>query len=127
MGTVGYMSPEQVRGDGADPRSDIFATGAILYEMITGQRAFQGSSPADTMSAVLREQPPDLVLRTGTPPALARIVRRCLEKDPNDRFQTARDLRFAIESLSDAHAAGQHQVRREIGGCPGVRQHERRC
>ncbi len=104
MGTVGYMSPEQVRGEGADPRSDIFATGAILYEMITGQRAFQGNSPADTMSAVLREQPPDLVLRTGTPPALARIVRRCLEKDPNDRFQTARDLRFAIESLSDAHA-----------------------
>jgi serine/threonine protein kinase/tetratricopeptide (TPR) repeat protein len=103
MGTAGYMSPEQVRGQAADPRSDIFAAGAILYEMVTGQRAFQGASPADTMSAVLREQPMDLVLRSGTPPALARLVRRCLEKDPNDRFQSARDLRFAIESISDAH------------------------
>lgn len=105
MGTAGYMSPEQVRGQPADPRSDIFASGAILYEMVTGQRTFQGTSPADTMSAVLREQPMDLVLRSGTPPALARLVRRCLEKDPNDRFQSARDLRFAIESISDAHAA----------------------
>jgi serine/threonine-protein kinase len=105
MGTAGYMSPEQVRGQAADPRSDIFATGAILYEMVTGQRAFQGASPADTMSAVLREQPMDLVLRSGTPPALARLVRRCLEKDPKDRFQTARDLKFAIESISDAHPA----------------------
>jgi len=105
MGTAGYMSPEQVRGQAADPRSDIFAAGAILYEMVTGQRAFQGTSPADTMSAVLREQPVDLVLRSGTPPALARLVRRCLEKDANDRFQSARDLRFAIESISDAHPA----------------------
>jgi serine/threonine protein kinase/Flp pilus assembly protein TadD len=105
MGTAGYMSPEQVRGQAADPRSDIFACGAILYEMVTGQRAFQGASPADTMSAVLREQPMDLVLRSGTPPALARLVRRCLEKDANDRFQSARDLRFAIESISDAHPA----------------------
>jgi serine/threonine protein kinase/Flp pilus assembly protein TadD len=103
MGTAGYMSPEQVRGQAADPRSDIFACGAILYEMVTGQRAFQGASPADTMSAVLREQPTDLVLRSGTPPALARLVRRCLEKDPADRFQSTRDLRFAIESISDAH------------------------
>jgi serine/threonine-protein kinase len=104
------MSPEQVRGQAADPRSDIFAAGAILYEMVTGQRAFQGASPADTMSAVLREQPMDLVLRSGTPPALARLVRRCLEKAAADRFQSAPDLRFAIESISDAHPAAPAQV-----------------
>ncbi len=101
LGTVGYMAPEQVRGETADPRSDLFAVGTILYEMVSGQRAFHGDSPADAMSAVLREQPPDLMLRTGTPPSLARIVRRCLEKDPNERFQSARDLRFAIEWISD--------------------------
>src|SRR5260221_5954064 len=112
MGTAGYMSPEQVRGQAADPRSDIFATGAILYEMVTGQRAFQGASPADTMSAVLREQPMDLVLRSGTPPALARLVRRCLEKDPQERFQSARDLRFAIESISDAHPVAPAPVKK---------------
>ena len=106
LGTVGYMSPEQVRGHTADSRSDIFAIGTILFEMISGQRAFRGDSPADTMSAVLREPPPDLVLRSGTPPALARLVRRCLEKDPADRFQSARDLRFAIESISDIQPAG---------------------
>jgi TolB-like protein/Flp pilus assembly protein TadD len=105
MGTAGYMSPEQVRGQAADPRSDIFAVGAILYEMVSGQRAFQGASSADTMSAVLRETPMDLVLRSGTPPSLARLVRRCLEKDAADRFQSARDLRFAIESVSDTHPA----------------------
>src|SRR5262245_30788029 len=107
IGTVGYMSPEQVRGEAADPRSDIFAVGAILYEMVSGLRAFQGGSPADTMSAVLREEPPDLVLRSATPPALARIVRRCLEKDPDNRFQTARDLRFAIESIADGREAAK--------------------
>jgi serine/threonine protein kinase len=105
VGTVGYMAPEQVRGESADPRSDIFAVGAILYELVSGRRAFQGQSPADTMSAVLREQPADLALNSGTPLPLARIVRRCLEKQPADRFQTVRDLRFAIESLSDAHPA----------------------
>jgi serine/threonine-protein kinase len=105
LGTVGYMAPEQVRGETADPRADLFAVGTIIYEMVSGQRAFHGDSPADTMSAVLREQPPDLVLRTGTPPALARIVRRCLEKDSSERFQSARDLRFAIESISDLQPA----------------------
>jgi len=105
LGTVGYMAPEQVRGETVDPRADLFAVGAILYEMATGERAFKGNSPADTMSAVLREQPPDLSVRTGTPPALARIVRRCLEKNANDRFQSARDLAFALESISDIQAA----------------------
>jgi eukaryotic-like serine/threonine-protein kinase len=104
LGTAGYMSPEQIRGENADPRSDIFAVGAILYEMVSGQRAFRGSSPVDTMSAVLREQPPDLAMRTGTPPAIARIVGRCLEKAPGQRFQTAADLKFALDAISDAHA-----------------------
>jgi eukaryotic-like serine/threonine-protein kinase len=102
LGTVGYMAPEQIRGEPADPRSDIFAVGTVLYEMVSGRRAFHGDSPADTMSAVLREQPPDLVLRTGTPPAVARIVSRCLEKDAAERFQSARDVRFALEAVTDA-------------------------
>src|SRR5262249_3224357 len=99
---VGYMAPEQIRGEPADPRCDIFAVGALLYEMVSGRRAFHGDSPADTMSAVLREQPPDLVLRTGTPHSVARIVRRCLEKDATERFQSARDVRFALEAVTDA-------------------------
>ena len=111
LGTVGYMAPEQVRGEVADPRADIFAVGTILYEMVSGRRAFHGQSPADTMSAVLREQPPDLVVRTGASPALARVVRRCLEKDPAERFQTARDLRFAIESISDREPAAPPPAR----------------
>src|SRR5262245_26085795 len=105
LGTVGYMAPEQVRGENVDPRADLFAVGAILYEMATGDRAFKGDSPADTMSAVLREQPPDLSVRTGTPPALSRIVRRCLEKSVHDRFQSARDLAFALQSISHGHEA----------------------
>ena len=105
LGTVGYMAPEQVRGNAADARSDLFAVGAILYEMLSGQRAFTADSPAETMSAVLREQPPDLARRAGTPPALARIVGRCLEKDPSERFQSARELRSAIESTTNIEAA----------------------
>jgi serine/threonine protein kinase len=95
------MSPEQVRGINVDHRSDIFSLGAILYEMSSGQRAFQGPTPADTMTAILKEDPPEL---TGTskklPPALGRIVQRCLEKDAAERFQSARDLAFNLELLS---------------------------
>ena len=112
------MSPEQVRGQGADSRSDIFAVGAILFEMITGDRAFQGPSPADTMSAVLREQPPDLVRRSGIPPAVARLIQRCLEKDPGDRFQSVADLRFAIESISDAQPAASKAEAKSIAVLP---------
>jgi serine/threonine protein kinase len=114
LGTVGYMAPEQVRGEAADPRSDLFAVGTILYEMVSGERAFCGNSPADTISAVLREQPPDLVLRTGTLPAVARIVRRCLEKDANERFQSARELRFAIEALSDGQLAARESLTKTV-------------
>jgi Tol biopolymer transport system component len=101
MGTVGYMAPEQVRGQATDHRSDIFAFGSVLYEMLTGRRAFGGDSPADTMSAILNTEPPDLdALAMGISPALDRIVRRCLEKKPELRFQSARDLAFALDTLT---------------------------
>ncbi|MGA8428852.1 MAG: protein kinase [Candidatus Sulfotelmatobacter sp.] len=102
MGTVGYMAPEQVRGKPADPRSDIFAFGAILYEMLSGKRAFHGDSPVDTMSAILKEDPPDLSeTNRNVSPALERIVRHCLEKSPAERFQSARDVAFNLEALTD--------------------------
>jgi serine/threonine protein kinase len=101
MGTLGYMSPEQVRGKPADQRSDIFAFGAILYEMLSGKRAFHGDSAADTMSAILREDPPDLsITNQNISPGLERIVRHCLEKNPEQRFHSAHDIAFALETLS---------------------------
>jgi serine/threonine protein kinase/Tol biopolymer transport system component len=101
LGTIGYMSPEQVRGLAADHRSDIFSFGAILYEMLAGQRAFRGDTTADTMTAILKEDPPDLPSgERQLPPALARIVHRCVEKAPAARFQTASDLAFALETMS---------------------------
>jgi len=101
MGTVGYMSPEQVRGKGVDHRSDIFSFGAILYEMLSGHRAFHGESAADTMSAILKEDPPDLSdTNQNISPALERLVNHCLEKNPEARFHSARDLAFALEALS---------------------------
>ena len=103
LGTVGYMSPEQVKGEPADARSDIFSLGTILYEMFSGQRAFQRDTSAETMTAILKEDPPEITT-TGKPiaPALERIVRRCLEKKPLQRFQSARDLAFNLEGLSGA-------------------------
>ncbi|MEP6703357.1 MAG: protein kinase [Acidobacteriota bacterium] len=101
MGTVGYMSPEQVRGASTDHRSDIFSFGTILHEMITGRRAFQHETMAETMSAILKEEPEELTeSNPNISPSLERIVRRCLEKKPERRFQTASDLGFALESLS---------------------------
>src|SRR2546422_11725390 len=101
MGTMGYMSPEQLKGQHIDHRSDIFSFGAILYEMLSGKRAFRGDSMAETMSAILREDTPDLSESNKTvSPALERVVRHCLEKNPAERFHSARDLAFAIESLS---------------------------
>lgn len=101
VGTVGYMAPEQVRGQQLDARTDIFAFGAVLYEMLSGSRAFTGATPADTMSAVLRGDPPELgAEHLGVPPAVERIVRRCLEKQPAERFQSARDLAFALQAMS---------------------------
>jgi Tol biopolymer transport system component len=101
LGTLGYMSPEQVRGQAADQRSDIFAFGAILYEMLSGKRAFHGATAADTMSSILKEEPPDLSLTNREiHPGLERIVRHCLEKNPEERFHSAHDLAFDLETLS---------------------------
>jgi Tol biopolymer transport system component len=102
LGTVGYMAPEQVRGVAVDHRTDIFAFGTIVYEMLSGRRPFLGETSADTMTAILKEEPPDLPLADRRiPPALARVVDRCLSKNPAARFQSAGDLAFALESLSD--------------------------
>jgi Tol biopolymer transport system component len=101
LGTVGYMSPEQVRGHTADPRSDIFSLGAVLYEMLTGRRAFGRETAAESMTAILREEPEEIVESGGRiSAALDHIVRRCLEKKPEQRFQSARDLSFAISEAS---------------------------
>jgi serine/threonine protein kinase len=101
LGTLGYMSPEQVRGGAVDHRSDLFSFGAILYEVISGQRAFRGNTSADTISAILKEDPPELSA-TGrdVSPALERVIRHCLEKNPEERFQSARDLAFDLQNLS---------------------------
>ena len=100
MGTVGYMAPEQVRGSTVDSRTDIFGFGAVLYEMVSGQRAFHHDTAAETMTAILREDPPELSeLTQPVSPGLERIVRRCLEKAPEQRFQSAKDLAFALEAL----------------------------
>src|SRR5438094_3323902 len=100
MGTLGYMAPEQARGQIVDQRADIFALGAILYEMLSGASAFKRGSSADTMSAILKEDPPELPSDSRVPPALERIVRRCLEKQPKQRFQDASDVAFALEAVS---------------------------
>jgi serine/threonine protein kinase len=107
MGTAGYMSPEQVRGIALDPRSDIFSFGAILYEMLYGKRAFHGDTAADTMSAILKEDPPDLnETNRNVSPALERVVQHCLEKNPEQRFHSARDVAFDLETLSNQSGTG---------------------
>jgi eukaryotic-like serine/threonine-protein kinase len=106
LGTVGYMSPEQVRGLSVDARSDLFSLGTVLYEMLTGERAFRGASSADTMAAILNEQPRDLtVVRPDVSAALGRIVYHCLEKTAVERFQSARDVAFSLEALSGSMAS----------------------
>ncbi|HTA66861.1 MAG TPA: protein kinase [Bryobacteraceae bacterium] len=104
MGTAGYMSPEQVRGEPVDARSDIFSLGCVLYEMIGGRRAFQAPSSVETMNAILKEDPPDLDPGT-SPPALSSIIRRCLEKRPEQRFQSAADLAFALHALTPSSSS----------------------
>jgi WD40 repeat protein len=125
MGTVGYMSPEQVRGQTADARSDIFAFGAILYEMISGKRAFHGETSADTMSAILKEETPELSeTARNVPPGLERIVRHCLEKIPSQRFHSAGDLAFDLEALTEISAtnkSGAQAAVQEVKGAESRR------
>ncbi|HEY3349631.1 MAG TPA: protein kinase [Thermoanaerobaculia bacterium] len=106
MGTLGYMSPEQVKGKPADARSDIFSFGAILYETLSGKRAFHGDSAAETISSILREDPPELsATNQSIAPGLERIVRHCIEKNPEQRFHSAHDLAFDLEAVSGLSGA----------------------
>ena len=101
------MAPEQVRGEHVDHRADLFAFGCVFYEMLSGQRPFKRDTTVGTMAAILSEEPPDMTaLRPDLSPTLDRIVRRCLEKQPDNRFQTAKDLAFAIESATGSTLAG---------------------
>ena len=119
LGTAGYMSPEQVRGVAVDARSDIFSFGAILYEMLSGKRAFHGDTAADTMSAILKEDPPDLnETNRNVSPALERMVQHCLEKNPEARFHSASDIAFDLE-----HLTGISSTTAKMAPVPGVRRH----
>ena len=100
MGTVGYMSPEQVRGKETDPRSDIFSFGVILYELLSGRRAFSGDTAVEAMTAILKEEPPELP--EAVPLGVRQLVHHCLDKNPENRFQSARDLSFALEAISQS-------------------------
>src|SRR6185437_15534992 len=117
LGTAGYMAPEQVRGEAATARSDIFAFGAVLYEMLSGERAFKAASSMEVLTAILRDEPPEISL-TGTalPPGLDRILRRCLEKDPKQRFQTAADLDFALAAIEDPASASSSRAMPALAG-----------
>jgi len=118
LGTAGYMAPEQVRGEVADHRTDLFAFGAILYEMLAGQRAFSGDTSIETLNAILKNSPDEFdAAGRGVPPSLQRTVQRCLEKRPEDRFQSSRDLAFDLETIektSSSHTAGLSG----LGGAP---------
>lgn len=125
IGTAGYMSPEQVRGIVPDHRSDIFAFGAVLYEMLAGKRAFKGESKVDTMSAILKEDPSDIIdtnRRIG--PGLERIVRHCLEKNPAHRFNSARDLAFAIEALSGSGGEPTQRIDKVVSATQRIKNRE---
>ncbi|HXN47253.1 MAG TPA: protein kinase [Bryobacteraceae bacterium] len=117
MGTAGYMAPEQVRGQAVDARTDIFALGAVLYEMLSGQAAFRRDTAAETMTAVLREDVPEFpASQSPVAPALDRIVRRCLEKTPEQRFQSAKDLAFALGVLSGSEGSGAARAAQAAAG-----------
>ena len=119
MGTPAYMSPEQVRGEASDHRTDIFAFGCIVYEMLSGTRAFRRNTTVESMNAVLNEEPPDLnAVNATVPPPLERLVRRCLEKRPDNRFQSAKDLAFAVENVSGSTSVSARaglQEKRRLG------------
>jgi serine/threonine protein kinase len=122
LGTTGYMSPEQVRAQPVDPRSDIFSAGIVLFEMVTGTRPFQGDSVVETMNAILKEDPPDLAMTSARPPpGLQRIIRHALEKGPAERFQSARDLAFALEALSGSGVSSDPSAPALAGTAAGSR------
>ena len=122
MGTVGYMSPEQVRGQETDHRSDIFSFGVILYEMLSGRRAFHGDSAVEVMNAILKEDPPEFSeTHANINPQVERIVRRCLEKKPERRFQSTSDLGFALEALSSPSSSRLETARTLPAVTDGVR------
>lgn len=106
LGTVSYMSPEQVRGQSLDHRSDIFSFGVVLHEMLGGERPFVGESVPDTQAAILNAEPREFAATRGVPPSLERVVRRCLEKRPDQRFQSASDLAFALDALAWSSGSG---------------------
>ena len=117
MGTLGYMSPEQVKGRPVDAGSDIFSFGAILYEMLSGKRAFHRETAAETISAILKEDPPELsVTNQNVPPGLERLVSHCLEKNPEQRFHSAHDLAFDLESLTGGPVSGARTLPARGGG-----------
>src|ERR1700730_2654347 len=117
MGTVAYMSPEQLRGKPVDHRSDIFSFGAILYEMMAGRRAFRGETEVDTITSVLREEPAGANLEeSAVPPGYQDIVKHCLEKEPENRFQSAKDLAFALQTLSASSPLRVARFRKTNGG-----------
>jgi hypothetical protein len=119
LGTIGYMAPEQLRGQTVDHRADLFALGALLYEMLSGQRAFPGTTGAEAIAAILDREPPELpVSERKIPPGLARIVERCLEKNPEARFRTAADLAFALEALSASAATREAATAGAAAGAP---------
>jgi serine/threonine protein kinase len=115
VGTCGYMAPEQARGRSADARSDIFSVGAVLYEMLSGRRAFTGQTPADTLAALLTHDPPEMsAISRPIPRALERVVRRCLERNPEERFQSARDVAFGLQAVSEAGAPSPRRRARTV-------------
>ena len=119
MGTVGYMAPEQIRGQKTDGRADVFALGLILYEMLSGRAPFSGESAVELMNAILMKEPVALTEANGNiPPVLASIVQRCLEKNAEQRFQSASDLAFAIETLSSTFSAPAIAPKRFDGRYP---------
>src|SRR5262245_32636068 len=121
VGTAGYMSPEQVRGEAVDHRSDIFSFGTLLYEMLSGVRAFRRDSAVETMNAILKEDPPEISeAARGISPGLAGIVRRCLEKRAGDRFHSAHDLALALEAVSSG-LSGSSEEHRGPGVARGIR------